>query len=317
MMAKTKYNDSLLDDFEGVEDISDEEFERQFQETANQSNEVVVETDDNLENSTQPNEVPEVDNAPKEQNDLSIEELQSLLGEPATEKTEEVVETTENKGDLNVALHQSREKTSNFKSQNDLLKQEIELLKQQVEFSKVNNSIPNAEVVAEPVDDDILKDLEDSDMISKADLNKILQHQTQVQKKNSEEQLFTQNKTKALQLSTEFNNNHGKELGLLSYENIYKLVSTNKVLLSDGQRFDIENAINNGKNPAELLYNTVIDIVPSLKKKKMEEDIKRMIKERGSIRPVQQSTEKNPDDFVGMRSSSKNLNDHLDSLSDF
>lgn len=307
-MEKKEFDDSLLSDFEDVEDISDEQFE--------QLNDELDGNDKDEDEETQPNQVlEEQSNAIKEQNDLSLEDLESLL--PQEVNQEVVEETIDNKGDLNVALHQSREKTSNFKSQNDLLRQEIELLKQQVEFSKVNNSTQPTQVNETVVETDVLKDLEDTDMLTKADFQKALKHQMTQQAQTQQEQIKVQNREKALSLELDFNTTHGDDLGLLSYRNIANLHNTGKIQLTQGQIFDIENAISNGKNPAEILYDTIIESVPALKQKKFEMDIKRMIKSKGVTKEIAPASRRREVDDLNLSVAPKNLDNLYDSLSDF
>jgi len=221
---------------------------------------------------------------------------------------------------MNIALHQAREKASTAKSQNDLLKQEIELLKRQVELSQVNNNTqPNQSTIDEStVDEDILKDLQDNDAISKADLDKVLQQQKLKNDLELQKQQQSQNFNRAIELEKEFKNSHGSELGILSYDNIMNLHNTKRIVLSQGQLLDIQSAVSEGKNPAEVFYNSVINTVPALSKKKLEMDIKQMIKAKSSTNSKVESPQPvvDDDDFT-LKSGTTDSNSHINSLLDW
>lgn len=301
--------DNLLDDFDGVEDIDCDidDLDKALSQTEQVNTEQVV-------NETVEPEV-KVEPTEKNLNDLSIEELKSLLPKNTSETTA-TAEPTEQKvgGDLNIALHQAREDKR-------LLKQEMDLLRQQMELLKVNsNTQPNEQSVqVNKSQEDILADLDDNDALTKADVIKLLKVKDEQAQASQAQTIKQQNNARTLELEKQFNESHGSDLGIMSYVNVVNLQNTGKVILTDSQKFGINNAINEGKNPAEVLYNSIIDSVPVLQKEKFKSKITQMIKEKskGNAQPVKEEQSVGSDDFTGMSKESTDLDSHLDKLSDF
>jgi hypothetical protein len=317
-MAENVYDDSLLNDFDGVEDVDcdiddlDKVVNEQKTEQAPQVEEVKVE---------EPT-VPEVKEGSLD--DLSLEALESLLVESNQEDViEETTETEANKGDLNVALHQVRDKNKDLKTHNELLTQQLDLIKQQLELAKMGGQPQEtAPIAVAPVDDiDFLSELNDSDVLTKEDMVKILNQQKAQQAQFTNEQQAQQSQEKGLELVNEFRASHNsKELGVLSFDNIDNLVKTGKVTLTNSQVYLIQNAVNEGLNPAELAYNMVIEKVPALKQKKFELDIREAIKKKGSANVdnvVNEPIVNNQDDELTMKSRNQDVSSHIDSLCDW
>jgi hypothetical protein len=303
-MAQNEYSDSLLDDFDGVEDtdLSIDDLDDVFEEDKVEETPVeepVKETSDN-----------------KSLDDLSLEELESMLDDEVVEEI--TTETPEaNKGDLNVAVHQERQKNKNLKTSNDLLNQQVELIKQELELLKLNNAQPNQNVALNiPIDEvDILAGVSDDDVITKADMLKLLQQKEQKNEQNRIEQEVINNNAKAQVLINEFKGSHGADLGILSFDNVDKLVINGKVQLTQGQQLDIANAVKNGKDPAKLYYDTVVNSLPALSRKKYEMDIKRAIQKKKVSAPTDNVVSQPfvEDDFSN-NNRATDLDSHLDSL---
>jgi hypothetical protein len=315
MSEKKEYDDSLLGDFDDVQDITDKEFAELDNQLENKTQEVIEEiSQEVIEEISE--EVPQNVEETKELQDLSIEELESLLPDKETEVVEETKEVSGNGGNLNIALHKERESSKTLKTQNELKQQEIELLKQQLELLKVNTEQPATDV--ETVQVDILEGIEDGDVITKADMLRILEQQKQVKQNNSIEQQKQQNIQQAQQLEIKFNNEKNADFGILSYENVVRLYQTGRVQLDAVQAYGVEHALDVGKNPAEVLYNSIIENIPSLKQKKSEMDIRNMIKQKTASKTnvVEEAPPQEVDEFS--RTSAKtDLNGHLNNLCDY
>lgn len=316
MSEKKEFDASLMDDFKDVEDFEgsiddlDKVLETPVEDTQPTEEVTTEEVETVVETSVDSN---------KDINEMSIEELESLLqGEEITETVEvEEPKTEQGNGNLNVALHQAREEKR-------LLKQELDLIKQQMELLQVNsNTQPNQPVnttnVEQPTSTDMLSELDDNDVISKADLMKLLASQQREQEQRQQQSLQQQNVERTLQLEKEFNETHGDDLGVLSYRNVINLHNSGKVKLTDGQIYDIQNAINVGKNPAEVLYETVINNVPALKDKKFKEEVKQLIKAKSkNAQPTVEVEQVDEfDDFSTVSNQKTSKQKLFDTLSDF
>ncbi len=273
MTEKFEYDDNIVKEFYGDVDDSfdDEPVEKPTETTAQDTTEQVEKSQEQA--TEQPEqEVKEITEEPV----LSDEDLTTALEESS-------------KGDINIALHKEREKGKQYKYENQLKEQEIELLKQQI--SLLGTKQPEiAPTVTEP---DILNDLEDDEMLTKGQfLEGIKQFKSRLDSQSNVVSKDQEQET-ARQMGIDFNASHGAGLGELSYQNIYQKVAINEIELDQGQLLNIENAVTNGKNPAELLYNYAIANTPGLTKQVFNSQIKgllsKKIDESQSINPVVQS----------------------------
>ena len=308
MVEKFEFDDSLLDNAGLGDDVTEVEGDIENLEQVEEQIEETQETEQ------QPEVTDTVAEEVTKQEELNIEEL-------SDEDLNNALENS-NKGDLNIALHKARDKGKQYKYENELRQQEIELLRQQLELLKTTNTPTNTPTPTVKEEVDILSDIEDSDVITKADMKKVLELQKQqllneqqaVQKQTSAE--------KSLQLAKKFNISHGQELGELSYENIYKKFDNGEVKLTKGQVLDIENAVQDGINPAELLYNYVINNDSTLKSKNMQREIKNLINSKKNVKankteePVLNTKDKLDLGLALNRKNSSDKDSHFDSLVD-
>jgi hypothetical protein len=303
------YSDGLLDDFQGVED-----FEGSIDD---------LEKLDDVKPTEETQEVQETQDALDEQinyDNLSTEELEKMLEEPNDTKVEETTEShnEEVHTNLKIALSESREKSNLLKEQNELVKQQMELLKEELEALKVNspNPVDTPQVTTDV--SSILDEIDDESVVSGAELKKVIELQkqqaTQLQNQTNVQQI----QNRVAQMEKDFNATHGDELGDMSYKNVYNLYKTGEVKLTAGQELDIQNAFNDGKNPVEVFYETVVNSTPKLKEKMF---IKRLIEQRksasGTEEPVVQQNAQVEDDFSRIDNAPKNMSSHLDKLSEF
>jgi hypothetical protein len=244
---------------------------------------------------------------------LGIEEEQEVTAEQLEQETDEV-----DKGNLGVPLYHERQKTRDLKLQNELLSKQIEFMTQQNEFARTQGQItpPTQQIQeVEQTLEDFLPEIGDGESITKGEM---LQYFNQMNAAKQQTELKQQQENEALavtQARETFSKSHGKELGILSYENVSKLVQNQKIPLTEGQWLDVNNAVKLGKNPAEIMYEAAILNRPALSRKRAEQNSLKSLITTTPQKPVIKQV--NPIEelsFVNRVEEQGDWNSHLDSL---
>lgn len=306
-MAKEKYEY----DEKALTDVG---FDNNLENNATDALSELVQADieDDLQNSDE-TEIPEQIETETEQETVETDET---ISEEELENIENSIEES-SKGNLNIALHKEREKKALFKQELDLKSKELELKERELEL--LRSQIGSLNTQKETIEDDILAELGEDDIITKADIQKVLSKQAETLRKQQELSFQETQAEKERESGIRLRKKYGSEFGEFSAENVFKKFQAGELKLTEGNMLDVKNAVRNGNDPGEIFYNAAISSDPLFRQRFEIFMLKRNSKTSNKRIPNKEetiSTKELLDFKLSRNNDSNNMKEHINKIVD-